>query len=131
MAGKHLTVLPGTTRTGRAGPVPAHPPGSRIYTRPGLLQSMDEKILTLHPEGKRGVNISKAKYETLRKTILEVLGKGELTHNELTSAVERSLEGRFEGSIPWYMECTKLDLEARRVIERVEGPRQTVYRVKA
>ncbi len=91
---------------------------------------MDEKILTLHPHGKRGVNISKAKYETMRKTILRILGKEDLTHNELTSAVERSLEGKFEGSIPWYMESTKLDLEARGVIERVEGPKQTVYRVK-
>ena len=91
---------------------------------------MDEKILTLHPEGKRGVNISKAKYETMRRTILQVLGKGDLTHNELTSAVERSLKGKFEGSIPWFMECTKLDLEARKVIERVPGGKHDVYRVK-
>jgi len=91
---------------------------------------MDEKILTLHPEGKRGVNISKAKYDAMRATILQVLRKGERTHDELTTAVERSLAGKFEGSIPWYMECTKLDLEARRVIERVEGPKSTVYRVR-
>ncbi len=37
---------------------------------------MEEKILTLHPQGKRGVNISRAKYETMKKTILEVLPKG-------------------------------------------------------
>ncbi|OGS50464.1 MAG: hypothetical protein A3K65_05855 [Euryarchaeota archaeon RBG_16_68_12] len=91
---------------------------------------MDGKILTLHPEGKRGVNISKAKYDAMRATILQVLRKGERTHDELTTAVERSLAGKFEGSIPWYMECTKLDLEARRVIERVEGPKSTVYRVR-
>ena len=36
---------------------------------------MEEKILTLHPQGKKGVNISKAKYETMRKTILELLRK--------------------------------------------------------
>ncbi len=41
---------------------------------------MDEKILTLHPQGKKGVNISRAKYEIMKTTILEVLGKGELTH---------------------------------------------------
>ena len=91
---------------------------------------MDGKILTLHPEGKRGVNISKAKYDAMRATILQVLRKGERTHDELTTAVERSLAGKFEGSIPWYMECTKLDLEARRMIERVEGPKSTVYRVR-
>ena len=85
---------------------------------------MEEKVLTLHPQGKRGVNISKAKYERMKKTILEVLRKGGLTHHELTHAVERKLKGKFDGSIPWYMEGTKLDLEAR-----ARSPRE-VYRVK-
>ena len=48
---------------------------------------MDEKFLTLHPQGKKGVNISKAKYTTMKKTILDLLGKGELNHNELTASV--------------------------------------------
>ena len=83
-----------------------------------------------HPQGKKGVSISKAKYETMKKTILAVLGKGTLTHNDLTAAVERKLEGKFEGSIPWYMEGTKLDLEARGIIERVRGEKYEVYRAK-
>jgi hypothetical protein len=91
---------------------------------------MDEKIRTLHPQGKRGVHISKAKYETMKKAILEVIGNGRLTHHELTHAVERKLKGKFEGSIPWYMESTKLDLEARGRIERVPGEKYEVYRVK-
>jgi hypothetical protein len=91
---------------------------------------MEEKILTLHPQGKRGVNISRSKYETMKKTILEILGKEELTHAELTAAVERKLKGNFDGSIPWYMEGTKLDLEARGTIERVPGEKHDVYRVK-
>ena len=91
---------------------------------------MEEKILTLHPQGKRGVNISRAKYETMKKAILEVLRKGGLTHHELTRAVESKLKGKFDGSIPWYMEGTKLDLEARAVIERVPGQKHDVYRVK-
>ena len=61
---------------------------------------MEEKILTLRPPGKRGVNISKAKYETMKKTIVEILGKAELTHAELTAAVEKKLEGKFDGSNP-------------------------------
>jgi uncharacterized protein DUF6958 len=61
---------------------------------------MEPKILTLHPQGKRGVNISRSKYETMKKTILEILGKAELTHAELTAAVERKLKGNFDGSIP-------------------------------
>ena len=91
---------------------------------------MEEKILTLHPQGKRGVNISKARYETMKKTILEVLRKEGLTHHELTYAVERKLKGKFDGSIPWYMEGTKLDLEARGVIQRIPGEKHDVYRVR-
>ena len=91
---------------------------------------MEEKILTRHPRGKRGVNISKAKYETMKKALLQILGEGALTHHELTYAVEKKLKGRFEGSIPWYMEGTKLDLEARGIIERVPGERNEIYRVK-
>ena len=34
-------------------------------------------------------------------------------------AVERDLDGSFDGSIPWCVTTVKLDLEARRVIERV------------
>ncbi len=91
---------------------------------------MEEKILTLHPQGKRGVNISRSKYESMKKTILEILGKAELTHAELTAAVEKRLKGKFDGSIPWYMEGTKLDLEARGVIQRIPGEKHDVYRVK-
>jgi len=91
---------------------------------------MEDKMLTLHPQGKRGVNISRSKYETMKKTILEILGKTELTHAKLTTAVEKKLKGKFDGSIPWYMEGTKLDLEARGVIERVPGAKHDVYRVK-
>ena len=91
---------------------------------------MEEKVLTLHSQGKKGVNISKAKYETMRKTILELLRKTGLTHDELAAAVNRKLNGKFDGSIPWYMEGTKLDLEARGVIERVPVEKHDVYRVK-
>ena len=42
----------------------------------------------------------------------------------------RALKGKFDGSIPWYMESTKLDLEARRVIERATGGNHDVYRLK-
>jgi hypothetical protein len=91
---------------------------------------MDEKILTLHPQGKKGVRIDRAKYDTMKATILKVLRGKELTHHELTHAVEDALRGKFDGSIPWYMEGTKLDLEARKAIERVPGKTVDVYRVK-
>jgi len=95
-----------------------------------VIDAMEEKILTLHPQRKRGVNISKAKYDTMKKALVEILRKEPLTHHELTHAVERKLKGKFEGSISWYMESTKLDLEARGVLERVPGEKREVYRVK-
>jgi len=91
---------------------------------------MDEKILTKHPRGKRGVNISREKYEVMRRAILALLSKKALTHDELTAAVNTRLNGKFEGSIPWYMEATKLDLEAKRVIERVAGKGPATYRLR-
>ena len=91
---------------------------------------MDDKILTLHPAGKNGVNISRAKYDTMKATILRLLKSKGLTHGELTKAVNSSLKGKFDGSISWYMESTKLDLEARKVIERVPGNKHDVYRMR-
>jgi hypothetical protein len=81
---------------------------------------MEDKILTLHPQGKRGVHISRAKYDAVRASLLQVLRGRALSHVELTAAVEKDLAGRFEGSIAWYMESVKLDLEARKTIRRVK-----------
>ena len=91
---------------------------------------MDDKILTLHPQGRKGVHIDRAKYETMKKTLLQRLGKKGLTHSELTDAVVKALKGKFLGSIPWYMESVKLDLEARKVIERIAGKPYDVYRLR-
>jgi porphobilinogen deaminase len=85
----------------------------------------DERIMTLHPdEGKSGVNISKQKYDDMHSAILKALEEeDEPTFSELGDAVKRQLEGHFDGSIGWYYTTVKLDLEARGVIERVEGSR--------
>ena len=79
---------------------------------------MQDRLLTLHPEGKSGVNMAREKYEAMREAILAALGTGELTHTKLVRTAEERLRGRFEGSIPWHMECVKLDLLARGIIER-------------
>jgi len=90
----------------------------------------DEKILTKHPQGKKGVNISKDKYDQMRQVILDCLRNKPLNHMELTRCVESRLEGKFEGSIPWYAEAVKLDLEAKKAIERVRTKDAQVYRIK-
>src|SRR6476646_10131633 len=78
----------------------------------------DEKILTKHPLGKTGRNIDREKYDTLKKVILSALQKNELTHTELFNHLNKDLEGKFSGNISWYGETVKLDLEAKRIIER-------------
>ncbi len=87
-----------------------------------------DKILTKHPQGKTGRNISKESYDLLKTAILAALQKKELTHDELFEQLNKSLKGKFSGNISWYGETVKLDLEARKIIER-SGPRPQKYRV--
>jgi hypothetical protein len=89
----------------------------------------EEKILTKHPLGKSGKNISKQKYEALRKAILSALRNKELTHTELFNQLNRRLKNKFAGNISWYGETVKLDLEARKMIERTSSNPQK-YRLK-
>lgn len=89
-----------------------------------------EKILTKHPDGKKGVNISKEKYDIIKKCIIESLDKDELTYTMITKIVEKKLDKNFEGSIGWYVESVKLDLEARNLIERIPKTKPQRYRLK-
>jgi hypothetical protein len=89
----------------------------------------EEKILSKHPSGKSGKNIDKQKYEMLKKAILSALRNKELTHTELFNKLNKSLKSKFSGNISWYGETVKLDLEARKIIERTSSKPQK-YRVK-
>jgi hypothetical protein len=89
----------------------------------------EEKILTKHPSGKSGKNIDTQKYETLKEAILSALQDKELTHTELFNKLNKSLKSKFSGNISWYAETVKLDLEARKIIERTSSKPQK-YRMK-
>ena len=78
----------------------------------------EEKILTKHPLGKSGKNIGRQKYEAVKEAILSALRDKELTHTELFDQLNKSLKSKFSGNISWYGETVKLDLEARKIIER-------------
>jgi hypothetical protein len=81
---------------------------------------VEEKILTLHPKGKQGVNISKDKYERIRQAILSILAEEKgILFKDLPAAVEQKLEGDFDDSISWYVTTVKLDPEARGLIIRI------------
>ena len=89
----------------------------------------EEKILTKHPLGKTGKNISKQKHELFKQAILSALQGKELTHTELVDRLAKDLKGKFSGNISWYGETVKLDLEARKIIERTSSKPQK-YRIK-
>lgn len=96
---------------------------------PSEKEPIPEKILTLHPQGKKGVNILRSKYDPIR-TFIEttVRERGEITYAELNDLAVETLSPTFEGRVNWYLVTIKLDLEARGVIERV--PKTSPHRVR-
>jgi len=88
------------------------------------------KMLTKHPLGKSGKNIDMQKYDVLKTAILSALRKNDLTHTELFNRLNKSLKGKFAGNISWYGETVKLDLEAKKIIERTASKPQK-YRLKS
>ncbi len=90
---------------------------------------MEEKILTLHPQGKKGVNILKRRYDILADFILDTLKEhGVLTFSDLGDIAVEQLEGKLDGSIMWYYTSVKLDLEARGLIIRI--PKTSPHQLK-
>lgn len=84
-----------------------------------ILTMKESKIQTRHPEaGKKNKAISVEKYQTMKTAILKVLQHAEPTHTELMEKLVRNLKGKFQDNISWYGTTVKLDLEARKIIER-------------
>lgn len=91
---------------------------------------MKDTVRTLHPEKKQGVNISREKYELIRKAILSTLrSQKEISFMNLSRAVEKEVNGKFEGSVMWYVTTVKLDLEARGEIKRVPNSRPQLVKL--
>ena len=89
-----------------------------------------DRILTLHPEGKEGVNIEREKYNQMKTAILDVLrDSGPLPFIEVREQVRAKLRSKFTGSISWYYTTIKLDLEARGLIERIPGSSPQMIRL--
>ena len=53
----------------------------------------------------------------------------EITFMNFSRAVEKEVNGNFEGSVTWYVTTVKLDLEARGLIKRVTNSRPQVVRL--
>jgi YjbR len=89
-----------------------------------------EQIQTLHPDkSKTNKKISVDKYNTIRKHLLSILKTAELTHTDLMEALYQQVKDTFQGGVQWYGETVKLDLEARKIIER-SGTKPEKYRLK-
>lgn len=96
---------------------------------------MSNRILTLHPEGKQGVNILTSKYDAMRHALLKVVpAKGEgVPFKGLDEQVAAHLGKAFEpdDSVRWYLVAVKQDLEARGELEIVPKRRpQHLRRVR-
>ena len=90
---------------------------------------MNERITTLHPQGKQGVNISHEKYNQLKDYILDMVScHGSVSYKELDAMARKDLKNTFDGSISWYLVTVKLDLEARGILERF--PQKSGHAVK-
>ncbi len=93
---------------------------------------MEQKIKLKHPAGKPAVSIDKSKYDTTKKSILNSLKKAELTHTEILHAITEDFSKnkiKFEGSVGWYTEWVKLDLEAHKIIERISDKSPQKFRL--
>jgi hypothetical protein len=87
------------------------------------------QIQTLHPQpGKTNKRIALEKYTVITENILSLLKNAELTHTELMEQLYNNVKDSFEGGVQWYGETVKLDLEARKIIERT-GTKPERYRL--
>lgn len=82
--------------------------------------SKEERILTLHPKGKKGVNILKRRYDIIKDFILYTIeNHNEITYEKISDLAVKKLSKTFDGKVVWYIVSVKLDLEARGIIERI------------
>lgn len=88
---------------------------------------MTDRVTTLHPSGKTGVRIERAKYEEMRRALLRVIPRSNrgAAFGELRQLVLPHLDPEVfdaETSVSWYVTTVKQDLEARGLVQRLPGP---------
>lgn len=93
---------------------------------------MAERIQLTHPEGKKLSSIDISKYLTIKDAILHCLSDGvPVTQTELSQRVKSHIEASgagFEGSIAWYTESVKLDLESKGMVLRLKEKQKVLFR---
>lgn len=83
---------------------------------------MADKIQLKHPDGKKAPAIDQYRYDLLSTAVLNYLEANPAsTHTDMWQSIEQDLKKKktpFEGSVQWYLEWVKLDLEAKGKIKR-------------
>ena len=84
--------------------------------------------MTLHPEGKQGVRILRAKYDAIRSAMLGIIADDAIgvALSSIATRIAPQLPSELfpDGKgVTWYVMTVKLDLEARGIIERTPGVR--------
>jgi hypothetical protein len=94
---------------------------------------MDQIVKLKHPQGKNAISMSKNKYDLLKPVVLKFLRtQTKATFTELSAGIANELkrkETKFRGSLLWYLEWVKLDLEARKIIKRVPNTTPQEYMI--
>lgn len=89
---------------------------------------MQEVIFTMHPR-EHGVNILKHRYSLIKKFILTILEEeGPSSYKYLNYRISDKLFGLFEGEVSRYVDLIRIDLEERRIIERV--PNSRIHKIR-
>lgn len=95
---------------------------------------MEDKILLVHREGKKGISMNVKKYNVLQSAILDVLTfHGAITHTELITKTSENIIKNiidFEGNIGWHIEWVKLDLESKGLIQRTKEKNKLYFSLK-
>ena len=90
-----------------------------------------DRILTLHPQGRKGVHILRCNYDVIKDYILNIMHrKGVISYQDLNDWAIQDLSNTFDGKVPWYVVSVKLDLEARGIIEHIPGTTPHQIRLK-
>ncbi len=91
----------------------------------------EKKVLAIHPDKtKQGVRIAESKYEQMSAAIVDAFhATDELGYQEAVARVREILTGKFDGSIEWYFNAVKHDLEARRILVRASKSSPVRYRI--
>ena len=93
---------------------------------------MGIKIQLLHPAGKNAFKIDGGKYEVMSNAIIHCLNKQAFTHKEMLEAIKvyfKENKIKFDGSVEWYLEGVKLDLEAKKIVKRIKENSKLKFRI--